>query len=429
MSSFKTLLNMLLVTLGLMAAGGAQAEMTIEIVGGGANRHAIAIAPFKDEANAQGGLGPVIKNDLTISGVFRMVDAAGVANVPFEPADIRYPLWQAAGAQSVAIGKVEAAGGGQLKISFRLMDVAQKKQLTGGEFTVTPDRTRQVAHAIADMIYEAITGQKGFFNTRIVYVLKTGGSYLLQVADVDGGRAQTILRSREPIISPSWSPDGGRIAYVSFESKKPVVWVQSLATGQRFAAANFKGSNSAPAWSPDGSKLAVVLTTSGNSQIYVINANGGGARRLMYNGGIDTEPAWSPDGGSLYFVSDRAGGPQIYRVSADGGNAQRVTWEGRYNVSPKVSPDGKTLSYIRREGGNFRVMAQDLATNDSRALSDGGYNERPSFAPNGRMVLYASDAGGKSVLYAATTDGSSKVKLAVINGDVQDPAWGPFNRP
>ncbi|OWY40998.1 Tol-Pal system beta propeller repeat protein TolB [Xenophilus sp. AP218F] len=425
MPSLRTLLRTL-VAATLLFSATARAELNIEIVGGGANRHAIAVAAFKDEAAAGNDLTPVIRNDLNLSGAFRLIDPSAVANAPFEPADIRYPLWRAAGAQSLAIGKVEKAGS-QLKISFRLMDAAQQKQLTAGEFTVTPDRTRQVAHTIADMIYEAITGQKGFFNTRLLYVLKSGGSYALQVSDVDGGRAQTILRSREPIISPSWSPDGRRIAYVSFESHKPVVWVQDLATSQRRAVGNFKGSNSAPSWSPDGSRLALVLTTSGSSQIYVMSANGGPARRLMYSGGIDTEPTWSPDGSQIYFVSDRSGNPQIYRVPASGGDAQRVTWEGGYNVSPKVSPDGKTLSFIRREAGNFRVMIKDLATNDTRALSDGGYNERPSFAPNGRMVLYASDIGGRSVLYAATPDGGSKIKLAVVNGNVQDPAWGPFN--
>lgn len=424
----KTLVRGLLL-LCLAAAGAARADMTIEIVGGGANRHAIAVLPFQNETPlAREALTPVIRNDLLLTGAFRMVDTAGVANQPFEPAQISYPAWRGAGTQSLAIGKVEAAGG-QVKISFRLFDAAQQKQLTSGEFTVAPGQTREVAHTIADMIYEAITGQKGIFNTRISYVLKSGSQYLLQVADMDGRGAQTILRSKEPIISPAWSPDGGKIAYVSFEAKKPVVWVQDLGSGQRRAVANFKGSNSAPAWSPDGRQLAVVLTTSGNSQIYVIDANGGGARRVTHSNAIDTEPVWSPDGSQLYFVSDRAGGPQIYVQPVAGGTPRRLSWDGSYNVSPKVSPDGRTLSYIRREGGQFRVVVQDLASGDNRVLSSGAYNERPSFAPNGRMVLFASDEGGRSVLYAAAPDGSSKVRLAVINGDVQDPAWGPFNRP
>lgn len=424
----KTLIRAMLL-LCLAAASTARADMTIEIVGGGANRHAIAVLPFQNETTqVREALTPIIRNDLLLTGAFRMVDPASAANPAFEPAQINYPAWRGAGAQSLAIGKVEAAGG-QVKISFRLFDAAQQKQLTSGEFTVTPERSREVAHTIADMIYEAITGQKGIFNTRISYVLKSGRDYLLQVADMDGRGAQTILRSKEPIISPAWSPDGGKIAYVSFEAKKPVVWVQNLSTGQRRIVANFKGSNSAPAWSPDGRQLAVVLTTSGTSQIYVIDANGGGARRVTHSNAIDTEPAWSPDGSQLYFVSDRAGGPQIYVQPVAGGSARRLSWEGSYNVSPKVSPDGRTLSYIRRTAGQFRVVVQDLASGDNRVLSSGAYNERPSFAPNSRMVLFASDEGGKSVLYAATPDGSSKVRLAVINGDVQDPAWGPFNHP
>lgn len=416
--------------LALMVSVGAKAEINVEIIGGGGNRHPIAVVPFKDETvRMQDALTPIIRNDLLISGAFSMVDTSTVANVPFEPGDINYPLWQATPAQSLAIGKVESAGGDNQRISFRLMDVAGKKPLTSGQFTVTKDKGRAVAHTIANMIYEAITGQKGIFNTRIVYVLKTGRTYQLQIADMDGARPQTIVRSKEAIISPSWSPNGRYIAYVSFESQKPVVWVQDLATGTRRVAANFKGSNSAPAWSPDGSKLAVVLTTTGNSEIYVINAAGGSPKRVTYSDAIDTEPTFSPDGSQLYFVSDRAGGPQIYHVPLSGGDAQRVTWDGRYNVSPRLSPDGRLLTFVRRENGVFRVYVKDLTTGDSHLLSDGGYSERPSFAPNGQMILYASTSGGKSVLYATTVDGGSKVKLAVINGEVQDPAWGPFNNP
>jgi TolB protein len=412
----------------LLLAVGARAEMTIDIVGGGADRHAIAIVPFKDESSLlRDAVTPVVKSDLGLSGVFRLLDSASVANVPFSPATVNYPLWKAAGAQSVATGTVTPASNGQLTISFSLVDVAQHKQLTAGSFTVTPDRSRQVGHTIADMIYQAITGQKGVFNTRIVYVLKQGSTFQLQIADMDGSRPQTILRSREPIMSPAWSADGRYLAYVSFETRKPVVWVQDLATGRRFAVANFKGSNSAPAWSPDGHVLAVVLTISGNSEIYLVNANGGSPRRLTHSESIDTEPSWSPDGSRILFVSDRSGGPQIYSMSASGGEATRLTWHGSYNVSPRVSPDGQRFTYIQRAGGGFRVMMQDFASGEARAISQDSYNERPSFAPNGRMVLYASTHAGRSVLYAATPDGGSKVRLGVINGEVQDPAWGPYN--
>ncbi|CUA83639.1 tol-pal system beta propeller repeat protein TolB [Gulbenkiania indica] len=430
MKPFRLLLTLAWALAALCMLPAARAEMTIEIVGGGANRHPIAVAAFQDEASRVGGnLTPIVRSDLDMTGFFRQISPSAVPMAPADPASPPLPAWQAAGAQSLALGRVEDAGNGQVRISFRLFDTAQRKQLTGGTFTVPVAQTRDVAHTIADMIYQALTGHRGLFNTRIAYVLKSGREYLLQVSDVDGARPQTILRSREPIISPSWSPDGRRLAYVSFESRKPVVWVQDLATGQRRAVANFKGSNSAPAWSPDGTRLAVVLTTSGNSQVYVIDAAGGQARRVTRSDAIDTEPTWTPDGNTLLFVSDRSGTPQIYSAPAGGGEARRLTWEGSYNVSPKVSPDGRSFTYVRREGGRFRVIVQDFGSSDSRTISDAAYNERPSFAPNGRMVLYASDEGGRSVLYAANPDGSSRVRLAVINGDVQDPAWGPFNQP
>jgi len=422
---FILVLTLLMLLVGLQARAD---NLYVEIIGGGASRHAIAVVPFQDEASRLGGaLTPIIRNDLNLTGLFRIVDASAVTDQPATPDTVHYPAWQTAGAQSLAIGTVGEANNGQVTISFNLMDVAQQKSLTSGQFTVAPERYRQVAHTIADMIYEAITGQKGFFNTRIVYVLKQGTNYQLQVADMDGQHAKTVVRSREPIMSPAWAPDGRRIAYVSFETNKPVVWVQDLQTGKRFAVADYKGSNSAPAWSPDGSRLAVVLTTTGNSEIYLVSANGGSRQRLTYSNAIDTEPTWAPDGSKILFVSDRSGGPQIYSMPVSGGEATRMTWQGSYNVSPKISPDGKRFTYIQRTGGNFRVMMQDIGVDNPRAISQDAYDERPSFAPNGSMVLYASDLGGRSVLYAATPDGSSKVRLGVINGEIQDPAWGPFN--
>ncbi|WP_245944765.1 Tol-Pal system beta propeller repeat protein TolB [Crenobacter cavernae] len=419
--------------MGLMLLGVAlvaRAEMTVEIVGGAASRLPIAIAPFKDETSrVREPLTPTVKKDLVFTGAFSIVPADGVANLPFTPQEVRYPDWQGAGAKYLAVGKVEAAGGGEVKIRFQLLEVASRRQLTQGEFTVPPERARDVAHTIADMIYEAITGQKGVFNTRIAYVLQSGRDYQLQIADVDGSRPQTVLRSKEPIISPAWSPSGRYLAYVSFETKKPVVWVQDLSTGERRAVGNFKGSNSAPAWSPDGTRLALTLTTSGNSQIYVMNAEGGSPKRVAYGEAIDTEPTWTPDGNSLLFVSDRSGGPQIYRVDANGGTPQRLTFQGGYNVSPKVAPDGKRFTFIRKEGGRFRVMVQEFGSHDSRVLSDAAYNERPSFAPNGQMVLYASDEGRQSVLYAINPENGQRIRLGTVNGDVQDPAWGPFNTP
>lgn len=414
-----------LAALLLCLAGVARADLTVDIVGGGAKRYPISIAPLAAESTLPQPVTSVVRSDLALTGMFQLVDApSGLA--PATPDEFRPQDWQALGVSAVAIGSAGPADGGKLRVTFALLQNPQKTVLTSGEFVVVPGQLRDVGHRIADMIYQALMGEPGFFSSRLAFVLKRGSSYELQVADVDGARARTVLRSREPIISPAWSPDGGQLAYVSFETGKPVVYVQDLSSGRRHAAANFKGSNSAPAWSPDGRRLAVTLTTTGNSQIYLVDAAGGGlARRLTRSDAIDTEPDFSPDGQSIVFTSDRSGGPQIYIQPAGGGEARRVSWQGNYNVSPRFSPDGKSLTYVRREGGRFRVIVQDLASGDSRIVSDTGYGESPSFAPNGRMVLYAASEGGRSVLYAATPDGLGRARLAQVDGEVQDPAWGP----
>jgi TolB protein len=314
-----------------------------------------------------------------------------------------------------------------MKVAFRLLDVLKQNQLLAMEFTITQSQQRMTAHKIADMIYEKLTGEKGVFATRISYVNKANGRYSLEVADADGFNPQTVVSSKEPLISPSWSPDGTKIAYVSFEKKKPVIFVQSLVSGQRYVLANFKGNNSAPAWSPDGTKLAIVLTYSANSQVYTINADGSGLKQLTFSSGIDTEPDWSPDGAFVYFTSNRGGGPQIYRIPSSGGDAKRVTFEGAYNVSPHVSPDGKLLTYIKQDSSGFRVAIQDIETSQVQTRSDTSQDESPSFAPNGRMILYATSVGGKGTLAAVSSDGRVKQRLTDAGGDVREPSWGPAN--
>lgn len=411
--------------LSALAPAAAQAELTIEIVGGASQQIPIAIVPFAKPGQSDA-LSPVIAADLRRSGLFRTLETRGVASQPHDLEEVKYPDWSALQAQALVIGKIEPSAGGRYKVSFRLLDVIKQSPLAGLEYDISPAQARLTAHKIADIIYEKLTGERGVFATRITYVTKSANRFVLQVADSDGANPQTVLSSKEPIISPTWSPDGTKLAYVSFEKKKPIVYVQSLVSGQRSVLANYKGNNSAPAWSPDGTRLAIVLTYGANSQIYQINADGTGLRQLSRSRAIDTEPVWSPDGKWIYFTSDRGGSPQIYRMSALGGEAQRVTFEGGYNVSPRLSPDGKQLTYIRRESGKFRVTQQDLASGQVQMLSDTGEDESPSYAPNGRQILYATSMGGKGVLSVVSADGRSKQRLSEAGGDVREPAWGPW---
>jgi len=401
----------------------ARAQLTIEITGAGANRIPIAITDFVGEPGVSRAVALVVRADLERSGLFKLVEAG----TPLaENAAVNFADWKARGADALVVGSVAPAANGRFEVRFRLHDVQKQASLGGLAYVMTAQQGRTTGHRIADFVYEKLLGEPGIFSTRIAYVVKSAGRFELQIADADGMNAQTALASREPIISPAWSPDGTRLAYVSFESKKPVVYVHSLATGRRHVAANFKGSNSAPAWSPDGNKLAVVLTKDGASQLYSLNADGSGVVRLASSAGIDTEPFFSPDGKYIYFTSDRGGSPQAYRIEAGGGTAQRITFEGSYNVTPRLSPDGKSMAYVSRNGGRFQLTLMDLATRQTQILTDSDKDESPSFAPNGRMILYASEIGGRGVLAAVSSDGRVKQKLSVQAGDVREPAWGPF---
>ncbi|SNR62704.1 TolB protein [Methylobacillus rhizosphaerae] len=406
----------------------AHADLTVEIVGGAAQQIPIAVVPFAQQTPVSGQrdtIANVIGADLRRSGLFRVLETRGVANQPSDVSQVSYSDWAAIQAQALTIGSVETLPGNRLKVSFRLLDVYKQTQLVGMEYNITPAQLRMTAHKIADVIYQKLTGEQGVFATRIAYVSKSGGRYALQVADSDGYNPQTVVSSVEPIISPVWSPDGTKLAYVSFEKKKPIIYVQSLVSGQRTVLANFKGNNSAPSWSPDGKRLAIVLTYAANSQIYAINADGTGLQQLTRTSAIDTEPVWSPDGRYIYFTSDRGGSPQVYRMPSSGGEASRMTFDGGYIVSPRISPDGKLLAYVRRDGGQFKVAVQDLQSGQVQVLSNGAKDESPSFAPNGRMILHATRVGSRGTLAAVSADGKVKQRLTESSGDVREPAWGP----
>ena len=412
--------------MALAPALPALAQFKVEVSGVGLTQLPIAIAAFRGEAQSPQKMAAIVQADLERSGQFRGVDTSGAALDESSRPDVA--LWRQKNADSLVTGSVTRLADGRYDVRFRLWDVVRSEDLGGQSYVISQADLRLVAHRIADYVYEKLTGERGIFSTRIVYVTKSGSRYSLWVADADGENAQAALSSPEPIISPAWSPTGGQIAYVSFESRKPVVYVHEVASGKRRLIANFRGSNSAPAWSPDGRTLAVTLSRDGNSQLYTIDASGGEAKRLMQSAGIDTEPVYSADGRSIYFVSDRGGAPQIYKVARTGGNAERVTFNGSYNISPTVSADGRWMAYISRSGG-FKLQLMDLASGAVTAITDTTADESPSFAPNSRLIVYATQQQGREALMTTTLDGKIKARLAGQGGDIREPDWGPFQKP
>jgi TolB protein len=404
----------------------SHAQLRVDISGTGAQQFPVAVADFSGDPAGRL-IAEVIRADLTRSGQFRLINTTGAQLSVDSP--IAYSEWRTRGADYVAYGSVSQPSSGQYDIKYRLVDTINDRELDGVAYTATDKELRRIAHQIADRIYEKITGIPGVFATRIAYVFKQGGTYELQIADADGQNPQIALRSREPIISPAWSPDGSKLAYVSFETGKPVVYVHELATSKRVPVANFKGNNSAPAWSPDGKTLAVVLTRDGLSQIYLINAaDGSNLRRLTRSPLIDTEPVFSPDGSSVFFTSDRSGSPQVYQIPVTGGEPQRITFNGNYYISPQISPDGKSLLVVTKRDGQYRIAVIDLATGGETLLTQGSDDQSPSFAPNGKQVLYAAKQSGRNMLAGVSSDGRMRQTLSTLNGEIREPTWGPFGQ-
>ncbi|MCV2351922.1 Tol-Pal system beta propeller repeat protein TolB [Paucibacter sp. Y2R2-4] len=405
----------------------AWAQFRVEISGVGATQLPIALPEFRDESRAGQAVASIIRSDLERSGKFRIIDApqSGL----FEGSQPTWSDWRGRNADALAAGSASRLADGRVDLRYKLWDVVKGQDLGGEAHAVAPDDVRLAAHRIADTIYQKLTGEPGVFATRMAYVTKAGGRYSLRITDADGEGGQVALASPDPIISPAWSPNGRELVYVSFETRKAVVWIQDVSTGKRRALADFRGTNSAPAFSPDGQQLSLTLSREGGSQLFIINRDGSGLRRLTQSSAIDTESVFSPDGRSLYFVSDRGGSPQIYRMSVAGGAAERVTFNGAYNISPAISPDGRTMAFITRlNGGTFRLCVMDLASGTVQQISDGNDDESPSFAPNGRLLVYASRSAGRDVLMTTTLDGRIKAKLISTLADVREPTWGPFGR-
>jgi TolB protein len=404
----------------------AWAQFRVEVTGVGMTQLPVVMVPFKGEATAPQKIASIVQADLERSGQFKGLAAGGA--VMDESSRPDWSTWRQLSAEALLAGSVTRLADGRYDVRARLWDVVKAQEKGDFKDTVSAAELRLSAHRMADWVFLQLTGTPGAFASRISYVTKSGGRYALWIADSDGENAQSALTSPEPIISPSWSPSGSQLAYVSFEQRKPVVYVHELATGQRRAVANFKGSNSAPAWSADGKFLAATLSRDGGSQLFRIDLQGGEPRRLTQSGSINTEPAFSPDGSALFFVSDRGGSPQIYRMPVQGGPAERVTFSGTYNISPAVSPDGRWLAYVSRSGSAHRLHLMELASGQVTALTDTSADERPSFAPNSRLLVYASIVQGRESLMTTTLDGRVKARLADQGGDIREPHWGPVRK-
>jgi len=423
---FATLFGTWLMTVGLTA----RAELTVEINQGAEGGIPIAVVPFGG-AQAGENLGSIVAADLARIGRFRVLPESQLPERPANPGQIQFAAWKALGQDNLVIGQVQQDPPGHYTAQFQLFDAVRGAQLLALNLPFEAPQARKAAHRIADLIYKQLTGENGAFATRVAYVTVAQGngpqdrSYSLQVADTDGFNPQNLVKSREPIMSPAWSPDGQRIAYVSFESRKSAIYVQTLATGEREKISELPGINGAPAFSPDGSQLAMTLSKDGNPDIYVMDLGSRALRRLTDHFAIDTEPDWSKDGGQIVFTSDRGGKPQLYTVAATGGEPKRITYEGDYNARGVFSPDGKSLAMVHGVGGSYRIAVMELASKQLRVLTPGNLDESPGFAPNGSMILYASRTGGVAQLSAVSIDGKVRQSLRIDGGEVREPAWSP----
>ncbi len=426
--------RLLIVLLPIMPQAQAQGELEIFIDTGVENALPIAVVPFgwNRPADTQPiDLHRTIANDLARSGRFATMDEGDMPQMPVEFGHVNFRDWQLLRMENIVIGNLKQGETGDFEIEFRLLDVYKGTQLTGFRITVPRKQLRRTAHRISDIIFEKLTGVRGAFNTRIAYVTvkqdAAGGErHSLQIADADGFNPQVLLESEQALMSPAWSPDGQYLAYVSFEGDSSSVFVQNVRTGQRDEIAAHEGINSAPAFSPDGGRLALTLSKEGNPEIFVLHLSSNSLQRITHNRAIDTEPAWSPDGGRLIFTSDRGGTPQIYEVDLQSGAPRRLTFEGPYFARPRYSPDGTGITMVHGNNGMYRIAYLDIENGSLSILTNNRLDESPSFSPNGSMIIYATNGRYGSELAAVSADGRVHQRLALQDGEVREPAWGPF---
>ncbi len=421
-------IKLLLMTLLLCCSLNLSAELTIEITQGVNDPTPIAVVPFGGHATSQN-IASIVAADLRRSGLFRPIPQTDMLSLPTAQADIYFRDWRVLGASYLLIGRLRK-NVDTFALDYELFDVLSQRKIfrktaTGDQFAL-----RDIAHAVSDQVYEAITGIRGAFATKILYVedLRRGPNrYRIVKADADGARPQILFSSNQPLMSPTWSHDLKQVAYVSFETNRPAIFRHNILTNEREQLTNYRGLNGAPSWSPDGARLALVLSKDGNPEIYTLDLASRKLSRITRHFGIDTEPNWTADGKGIIFTSNRGGSPQIYQVGLASGRVERLTFEGDYNARPRVSPDGKSLVMVHRENGVYHIAWQDIASGDMRVLTETWLDESPSIAPNGAMLLYATQHNNKGVLAAVSMDAGVKFRLPSKQGDVREPAWSPFN--
>lgn len=421
------------VMLMFFVAGHAHAELLIRITEGADSAIPVSVVPFAESGAIPPGdkVSTIVQNDLVMSGEFRSLPPGKMLSLPSKRAEVFFRDWRMLGQRYVLVGGLTEKAG-RVQARYELFDVNTEKRILGETAAAPVSNIRSLAHHISDKVYEAITGVPGAFSTKLAYITmdKHNGKlrYRLQVSDIDGKRANIRLESQEPILSPAWSPDGKKLAYVSFETGKPAIFVHELSTGKRTKVADFPGLNSAPAWSTDGKSLLMTLSKDGNAEIYLMNLQNRQLKRLTNHWGIDTEASWDASGKGLFFTSDRSGGPQIYHKDTLDAEPQRMTFGSRYNARPRPDSAGNFVYYVHQRDSAFGIARTSLKTGDETVLTRTKSDESPSVSPNGQMLIYATKQGGSSVLTVISADGGSAYSLPASEGDVREPAWGPLTR-